>query len=296
MRALLEMTLWKTPKMGPYGWFHFGFLAIGLPICWWLAKKLATPDKKRIDRTLWDTSDNKHIDRTLWASTDKKRIDRTLWAPTDKKRIDRVLRATSIFLIVTEIYKQLLFLFVLGRDGYDWSVLPLQFCSMPMYLAWIASYTSTGRIRQALLDYLLWFNLFGAVMGFVGPQGMFWGYWTLNIHSFLWHLALIFQSLFLYYSGAVSNARSHFSDTLYIYAAYVILALGIDLALPADSGINLLYISPYQGNTVIIFDEIYRQFGWWAANVPYIAGIPIGAYGVYRWTVYWNRKKGRYEL
>lgn len=159
-----------------------------------------------------------------------------------------------------------------------------------MYLGLIASFLKEGRARQTILDYLLWFNLLGAGMAFVGPQGMFWGYWTLTIHSFLWHLVLIFLGLFLYYSGVVSTEGSRFSDAALLFGAFVVMAIAIDVVPRGDNTVNLFFLSPYEGNTIAVFSTIYAKFGWWITNTLFLGSILLGAYGIYRWTWYLRKK------
>ena len=89
------------------------------------------------------------------------------------KTFRRIALISWLIMLVLEIYKQVVFTFDYTDKGlvgdYQWYAFPFQFCSTPMYAAYIASLMKECKIRKALLSYLGFFTILGSFMVMLLP-------------------------------------------------------------------------------------------------------------------------------
>lgn len=197
----------------------------------------------------------------------------------------RLLFSLGILLALSEAYKQLFLYYIVNGGQYDWWYFPFQLCSVPMYLCLLLPFAG-GRIRHVLCTFMYSYNLLGAVMVFVEPSGLMHPYWILTLHSFLWHIVLIFIGLLIGFSGMASaSLRSFWEATLLFLGCCLIATLVNVLAHPLGNP-NLFYITPYYPNTQIVYSRIAAAIGILPGNIVYVGSIVFGA-GI----VHWGYKK-----
>ena len=73
----------------------------------------------------------------------------------DEKQNRKILLAVGLFLLATEVYKQLFYFFVIGNRTYPWWIFPFQLCSMPMYLCILSALLPDGEVRNAINNVML---------------------------------------------------------------------------------------------------------------------------------------------
>lgn len=78
-----------------------------------------------------------------------------------------ILLSIGGFMVLLEIYKQLVTSFSGGVWAYDWSSFPFQFCATPMYAIMLAGLLKSGKLRDGLLAYLSTFTLAAGVCVFI---------------------------------------------------------------------------------------------------------------------------------
>ena len=83
----------------------------------------------------------------------------------------RLLSLLELILALSEIYKQLFLTLIVGHGTYDWWYFPFQLCSLPMYFCLILSFLPSSS-RQILYTFLYTYNLPGAILVFVWPEGL----------------------------------------------------------------------------------------------------------------------------
>ena len=194
IEELLRMTMWPMTKPPAYGAFHISFTLIGFALCYFAAWKL----------------------RKL-----------------GEKGSRALLFGCGAFLLITELYKQLLYYYCLGDAGYDWDILPFQLCSIPMYLCLAAPLLKKGRVQKSLYSFMAYFNLLGGAISFAEPSGLLHSWWTLTFPSLLWHMCLVFIGLFLFGTGREENyglfrCRKSFSSFMRRGIYYQHLAAGAE--------------------------------------------------------------------
>lgn len=198
-------------------------------------------------------------------------------------------------LVVSELWKQYTLTFVLGHGIYNWWYLPVQLCSIPMYVCLMIGITAprSEHIASLLMAYLMNFGLLGGIFAFFDTSGMHYGYAPLTIHSFAWHILLIIIGC---YSGLNQKAAHSFEGyrfSVILYLACCCLATVCNLTLDRFGTINMFYINPHYHMNQVVFREIADHLGNPMALLLYILASIAGA-GIFH--ILWNilsQKKAR---
>jgi len=227
---LLKKTAWLMPEHSPYGLFHLGVMGIGITLAIISA----------------------YLGRNLSA-----------------RRRDVLLFALGLLLALSECYKQLFLTFVMYRGSYSWWHLPFQLCSILMYLCLLILWLH-GSLHQTVLEFLGSYTLIGALGAFIQPDGMFYRYWTLTLHSFIWHILLVFIGFFVGFSALPRQKIQPFlrAVLLYLLLAAMALILNLTLAERAGGNINMFYLGPKPSGQ-FFFSFVYQHLGWKVNAVVY---------------------------
>ena len=122
---IIDATAWGMEKPAAYGAFHLTFTFVGLAICVLVAYLLRNSSEK-----------------------------------TNRA----VLVSVGVFLMITEVYKQLFYYYYIGNGSYQWWVFPFQLCSVPMYFCVIAPLLKKGKVQSGMYNFMTTFNLLGGLM------------------------------------------------------------------------------------------------------------------------------------
>ena len=244
MAHFMELTAWSMTPPSAYGAFHLIFMCVGFLVCTLAAVRL------------------KNI----------------------SDRASRVLLLTvGLFLLISEIYKQLFYYYFIGHGSYQWWIFPFQLCSVHMYLCVAVALLKPGKLRQGVCCFMSSYNLMGGVMALLEPSGLCHGYWTLTLHAFIWHLLLVFVGLFLVVSDRGCKKAADFRLATYTFLGLCAIAFIINLIFSHASGgtINMFFVGP-ANNPLIVFSSIARSLGWYSATTLYIPTVIFGAWLCYR--------------
>ena len=250
---ILEATAWKMTPPSSYGVFHLSFTFIGIVVCILLAYHLR------------NLSERGH---------------------------KIVLGCTGGFLILTEIYKQLFYVFYMSDHSYVWWIFPFQLCSVPMYLCIIAIFLKPGHFRNGIYGFMTTYNLLGGIMAFIEPSGINHEYWTLTLHAYIWHMLLIFIGFYLIASGHCAKTKKDYLHATVTFVGLCILAFCINLIFWDASGgtINMFYVGP-RYSPLAIFKDISLNFGWYVSTALYIPTVMLGAFLVFLPVHIYTKKK-----
>lgn len=236
---LLACTALEMTEPKPYGLFHILFTLVGGAVSVYGAWRLRNAD-----------------DRTHRA----------------------VLLTVGLALAVSEIYKQLFHTVYLNGGVYNWSILPYQLCSVPMYLCLLAPFLSAEK-QQTVYAFMCTYNLLGGLMSFLFPSGLCHPYWTLTLHAFGWHMLLVFLGMYLAVSGRMQWSGKTFAQATRLFLLLCAIAFGINCLLGPVSEwtVNMFYIGPPK-TPQPVFKVIAEYMGQAIASVLYIGCIMIGAW------------------
>ena len=104
---IIRSTAWEMETPKAYGAFHLTFFIVGLAVSIGLALLL---------RNIGDRGNK------------------------------RLLVGIGVFLMVTELYRQIFYYFVMGDRSIQWWTFPFQLCDVPMYLCIIAPLLKKGAV------------------------------------------------------------------------------------------------------------------------------------------------------
>lgn len=250
---LMHATAWPMEEPAAYGAFHLGFFLIGLAVSILIAWKL---------RNLSDRGNR--------------------W----------LLFSFGFFLAICEVYKQLFFYFYMEDHSYPWWIFPFQLCDMPMYLCLIVPWLKPGKLRQSLYSFMMLYNLLGGFIAFLEPSGITYGYWTLTLHAFIWHMSLVFMGLYLIFSHRGGHTREHFKLSTYVFLVLCLVAFSINMGLWDISGgaVNNFFLGP-KITSLIVFHQIAKSFGWYVSTLLYIPVVILGAFLIHLPIHMWAKKK-----
>ena len=137
-------------------------------------------------------------------------------------------------------------------------------------------------MRRSMYSFMGFFNLLGGGISFFEPSGLLHSYWTLTLHSCLWHMMLVFIGLYLCFSGRAGFTIGSYKSGAKMFLALCVAAFCINLLLRNISGgeVNMFFIGP-SNNPIIVFSAIAEIVGWYAATAVYIPAVCLGAYMIF---------------
>ncbi len=176
---------------------------------------------------------------------------------------NRVLIACAILINSFEIVK-IVVLSIRTQDPLRFLyVLPLFLCSIQLIAIPMAAFSS-GRMKEAALDFVLTFGILGAVFGTVGATQNYNAYPVLsmdNVFSGITHSISGFASLYIAISGMASMKRRSFPITLGIVLGFSAAAYIANLILDY----NYMFLMSHDGTPYSI---VYNIVGGSAIFYP----------------------------
>ncbi len=256
MQQFFKWTAWAMETPKPYGLFHLLFVLIGGTIA------------------------------VLGAFFLRK---------TNDKQNRIVLLTVGLFLIITEIYKQLFYFYAVHDKSYPLWIFPFQLCSVPMYLCIFCAICKNEKINSWLYNFMFAFNLLGGAISFAEPSGLNHPYITLTLHAYIWHMSLVFLGLYLFFSKRACNSWKDYFKGLAVFGSCAVVAQIINISLHKLGKINMFYISPYYVNPIAVFHDWYATIGWVGNMFLFLFALILGGAIIYYFafmcrTLYAKRK------
>lgn len=194
-----------------------------------------------------------------------------------EKSEKRLFFTVGIALIISEIFKQLAFTAIDG--AYRLDLIPFQLCSIPMYLCILMPLLPNSKIQSAMRTFIATFGLMGGIASYIAPGTMCREWLELTLHSFLWHLILIFLGFYIFFSHNTKIQKFDFLGAEILYLSLCAIAFGINLLCFNASGepVNMFYIGP-KPSDLPICREITARFGVAVNSIGYISVLSLCAY------------------
>lgn len=217
-------------------------------------------------------------------------------ARNNNKIRDYFTMAIGLFLISTEIYKQLLFAYHYNFQGdYHWSLFPFQLCSIPMYTAAIMPLARNEKLRKSLFAFMALYGMLGGIAVTLFQSSVLtWEDYSLDYQSIIWHFGLVALGI---YSATYLNIGSiKFKETLKIYEYgtftflfFLVVAEIINLLIILNHGYNeftaggnMFYISMFMFNLAIpVLSTVTSTCGWYIGFIGYTFALMAGAFIIF---------------
>jgi uncharacterized membrane protein YwaF len=165
-----------------------------------------------------------------------------------------VISISSLILIGCELFKQFFWFAFYGY--YRFEIFPFQFCSVPIYVAIVASVIPWNKARELCYRFLAFYGIIGGLAVMLVPNAVLYTYFVpMSLHAMLWHAVLVVMGVYLIVSrGYGKKIRELFSPAI-MFLCFVALAvignvlvyklhLGTPACQPGDN-LSMFYISPY---------------------------------------------------
>ncbi len=224
--------------------------------------------------------------------------------PRGERAQQRALLAFGVGLLLLEIGKQITYSYTPGVGwAYNWDRFPFQFCSTPIYVALLAMCLRAGKLRRALLAFLATYSpVAGCAVLFYPAADVFHEIVFLDLHTMLWHGAMLLFGLYLWLTEAVLPTRGTALGAALVYLPMPAVALILNEAehlwdFAGEMTFNMFYISRF-GNCMI------PVLSWVQDNAPYpvfflsyvaLLGAGGGLVTVGMWIIrrVWQGKRGK---
>lgn len=203
--------------------------------------------------------------------------------PSSDKAVQRVLMSFALGLLFLEIGKQI----VCSYDpdagwAYNWEKFPFQFCSVPIYTALIAMCLPKCKVRQALLCFLATYSpVAGASVLFYPARFVFSEILFLDVHTLIWHGAMLLFGLYLWLSGAVKAEWKTAGYAALVYVPLNFIALALNEAAYAFGfaegyAFNMFYTGRLGKCNIPILSDIQASFPYPVFLASYLVTLGVG--------------------
>lgn len=195
------------------------------------------------------------------------------------KKIDNIVTiAIGSLLLALEVAKQIYV--VKGKGFYPDSLIPLQLCSLPMFL-WIpAVFLPESKPKAACYSFLSSYTFISGLLILIYPETCIGGSdLLLNIHSMIWHIGITILGLYLSVSrGFGKNFKKDVIYPAILFVFFVAIVVTLNEALNANGHkLNLFYLDFNRGslfdiNSKLIYVAGETRLDW----VIYIFSYTVG--------------------
>lgn len=250
---MLVVTNWIWPFERPtnYGWYHIIWLVIMVISCIVISLTLAKKHDKKID--------------------------------------NRVIFAFGTLLVLIETYKQVFYTLEAGH--YQWYAFPFQFCSVPMYVAFIAPLIRNEKIQDSMYKFLAFYGFLAGFAVMLYPDTCFQTpYTTILIHTMLWHTSMVVMGVYLLISREYASSLKNIVKDLFpgfivllviIVISLIVNEVGYKLYFGTDKNVYndtlfFMYLSPYYPSPLPILSTIKETTPYIVFLITYIVAFFLG--------------------
>lgn len=211
-----------------------------------------------------------------------------LFKDCSAKAFKTITLISWIVIVLLEVYKQLIFSFSL-TDGvpvwdYQWYAFPYQLCSTPLYILPFVIFLKDGKLRDAMMSYMMTFSLFGGIVVFLYPNDVFIETIGINIQTMIHHGLQIALGIFIMAYNRKKLNFKFWVKSVPVFAVLVCIAFVLNVGvynLGIEETFNMFYIGPYYECTLPILSTIYKNIPYVCFILLYILGFVLVSYIIY---------------
>ena len=222
--------------------------------------------------------------------------------PRGEGSLRRVIAVFGIGLLLLEVGKQIVYSYDPAAGwAYNWDRFPFQFCSTPIYIALVAMCLPPCKVRQALLDFLATYSpVAGCAVLFYPSSDVFHEILFLNVHTMLWHGAMLLFGLYLWLTETVTPSVKTALTAAAVYLPLPLIALVLNelemaTGFAGDYTFNMFYVARGGYCMIPVLADIQAGAPYPVFFVAYVltlgvgGGLVTGGMGILR--LLWERRQ-----
>ncbi len=203
--------------------------------------------------------------------------------PRGEGALRRMLLVFGIGLLLLEIGKQIAYSYTPDVGWhYNWDRFPFQFCSTPIYVALVGMCLPDCRVRRAVLAFLATYSpVAGCAVLFWPAADVFHEIVFLDLHTMLWHGAMLLFGLYLWLTEAVRPSKATVLRAATVYLPMPLIALllnelehATDFA--GDFTFNMFYISRHGSCMIPVLSWVQDHAPYAVFFLSYVALLGLG--------------------
>ncbi len=203
-----------------------------------------------------------------------------------EKNVKKLLLAVWLIMVITEVYKQLVFSYNGTNDKWDfqWYAFPFQLCSSPIYVLPFYIFSKKESVKHACAAFLMTFSLFGGLATMIYPPQVFIEIIGVNVQTMIHHGLQVVIGVFLacYYRKNLNF--KFFLKGIVVYLILFAAAMIMNFTVPhfIDESFNMFYISMYEACTLpLLGDIVYPNVPWIVFLFIYFLGFVLIAFIIF---------------
>lgn len=197
-----------------------------------------------------------------------------------------------VIAILLEIYKQIEYTFEYS-DGvvkwdYQFYAFPFQLCSSQLYILPFVFLLKDGKIRDAMISYLMTFSFFGGLVVFIYPNDVFVSTIGINIQTMIHHGLQILLGVFFFVRYKDRIDLKFYIKGIYVFIVMLFTALLMNIIVRNilvnvgnDETFNMFYIGPYFECTLPLLSIVYSKVPYICFFLIYMLGFILISYIIY---------------
>lgn len=204
-----------------------------------------------------------------------------------QRRVRNTVFGVAVAVALLEVYKQINYSFSYS-DGnvifqYQWYAFPWQFCSMPMYVGFLAGIFRKGRIHDSLCAFLATYAVFAGLCVMFYPATVFVETIGINIQTMICHGSMITVGIYLLYSGYVKLEHKTILKALPVFVISILCAallneIAFRSGLLENHEFNMFFISPYCEPSLPVYAQVQEAVAYPWCLLIYVLAFTLAAY------------------
>ena len=195
-------------------------------------------------------------------------------------------------IVLFEVYKQVYYTFTpVGGEivtQYQWYQFPFQLCSSPHYVLPFVALLPNGKVRDAMISFMIAFSAFGGLVVFIYPGVVFSSTVGLNYQTMIHHgVQRLAAALLAAKYRERLNIRFFFKGAI-VFGGLLSVAMILNWVLPIafagcdPTAFSMFYISPTQSYCPLpILEIIFREMPYIVFLAIYVVGFMAAALAIF---------------
>lgn len=210
-----------------------------------------------------------------------------------EKTTNKIVMICWIIIAVLELYKQIEFSFSFtdGKSIWDYQfyAFPFQLCSTQLYILPFIFLLKEGKLRNAMIAYIMTFSFFGGLAVFVYPNDVFVETIGINIQTMIHHGLQILIGIFLFVKYRKEYNFKFYVRSIYVFLCLLLIAFTLNIVVHNilisagnDETFNMFYIGPYHDCSLPLLSLIYPKVPYVVFFLIYMLGFILISFIIYK--------------